>query len=727
MSPPFSGTASDSSNGKSHLISVPDVSLDDQPAAGTCYDTSCAEIKGSESPPQSECHREEIPTASSGENPSRSFAGLDDKLFCFGSQFGFQLNAQYPATIEYPDREVSTNSAPSSSAQPKVTCLNVPFDGFSVVELTATADHDRELAPIHDEDDAVVLEGRHQSITKPTDNHQLPRIVINEYASIERCELPHRSYENLFVKPQTLVNEVCGVLRFINARWIAVLASAPGVDLSRLIRPPAEVFIIGARTLQRCYNETLPNSLEEVLALVHIGVAFQRVVDLRFDSDEWNDFSLDLYCWRRALVDPGDVQIFENFWHQLWHPQALVSLFTGGHSRYDSDRSGPQPIQDESPMLQTHQTQEDQRAQMQRDDQEHSFEALMDGKVAQGYSRFLDGKSIRFLIRDVQADTPQAIECANVMAREPGAIPQDLQLFGSFIKPLEQCRSVEMIPEQTVIQALAELSAGRLSSGRELEVLLTSNHGVSGTPTLIMSVTDQSQWSQIPRQFHKKYLDHVAIHCDRATGSTDRNWRYGHYKKALDQILTRHVSCNQQEYDMTQSVFHDRSLNELPNRSLLENNNIFDQRLFARGFIHAQSDLPALPPVGFRASAYNNHPNASSSNMLLTSLQDPRTVDTTACSVTSSDFLSEDSASPTQSFSEPSVPTATSSTRCPRCPQTFTGDPVNQRRNLRRHMFGKHSIDPRLSCSVPGCPDTFAAGRFDNLKRHLEQQHGWTF
>ena len=107
----------------------------------------------------------------------------------------------------------------------------------------------------------------------------------------------------------------------------------------------------------------------------------------------------------------------------------------------------------------------------------------------------------------------------------------------------------------------------------------------------------------------------------------------------------------------------------------------------------------------------------------LTPLQELKPIDTTACSVTSSDFLSDDS-SPICSPSQSSTKASVGLTKCPCCPSTFQGAPTNQRRNLRRHMFNKHSIDPRLSCPVPTCGQTFGYGRFDNQKRHLSNIHG---
>ena len=63
-------------------------------------------------------------------------------------------------------------------------------------------------------------------------------------------------------------------------------------------------------------------------------------------------------------------------------------------------------------------------------------------------------------------------------------------------------------------------------------------------------------------------------------------------------------------------------------------------------------------------------------------------------------------------------------TSCPHCPTVFGGSPPNQRRNLRRHLFGVHSTKTRLSCPVPDCPAIFS--RSDNLKAHMQSLHAFT-
>ena len=63
-------------------------------------------------------------------------------------------------------------------------------------------------------------------------------------------------------------------------------------------------------------------------------------------------------------------------------------------------------------------------------------------------------------------------------------------------------------------------------------------------------------------------------------------------------------------------------------------------------------------------------------------------------------------------------------TSCPHCPAVFAGGPVNQRRNLLRHLFESHSVNPKLLYSVPECTATLTSERIDFLQRELENLQG---
>lgn len=139
---------------------------------------------------------------------------------------------------------------------------------------------------------------------------------------------------------------------------------------------------------------------------------------------------------------------------------------------------------------------------------------------------------------------------------------------------------------------------------------------------------------------------------------------------------------------------------------------------------HFTAARPPLPPVAFRASVDNNHPGNHAPDAWPSTLRNTDLTRLDSRSVVSSDLLSDDSPSSNQSVSEPSSHTTFTFTTCDRCPdKTFEGAPQNQRRNLRRHMRSAHDPHPRLECPAQGCSITFKAGRKDNLKRHVEQQH----
>lgn len=216
----------------------------------------------------------------------------------------------------------------------------------------------------------------------------------------------------------------------------------------------------------------------------------------------------------------------------------------------------------------------------------------------------------------------------------------------------------------------------------------------------------------------------MASQCNLITNNTDPRWRNQLYCDDLDWVLALFTNPFQPPQNVSLSP-GDEAFTSSPLHSSQRSHRPSGLDIVTSHALTATSVTQALPPVCFGASAQYNHPNSSTSGTWLTSFQDLRTIDTSTCSVTSSDFLSDGSLSPTRSSSEPSSQTSSSFTRCPSCTKAFGGEPRNQRRNLRRHMFSSHSVDPRLPCLVSTCSKTFAAGRVDNRKRHMEQQHKW--
>ena len=218
------------------------------------------------------------------------------------------------------------------------------------------------------------------------------------------------------------------------------------------------------------------------------------------------------------------------------------------------------------------------------------------------------------------------------------------------------------------------------------------------------------QWSRVSRQVYDQYIHHVTYECDRADIQHSSNWRNKYYDADLALISRR---CKEFSTLQIQSL-RACNINMASKTSVLPS-------------ISSPSVLQpsaTMPLTGYGAPFFYEHPRNDTSNMFLTTFHDVRRIDPASCSVTESDFWSEGSPTSPHSVTEPSSQTTYDITVCPYCPnKTFEGKPENRRRNLRRHLFGEHSVDPRLSCPVHGCTTSFKPGRHDNLNRHLKQQH----
>ncbi|KAL6720290.1 hypothetical protein ACLMJK_002211 [Lecanora helva] len=159
-----------------------------------------------------------------------------------------------------------------------------------------------------------------------------------------------------------------------------------------------------------------------------------------------------------------------------------------------------------------------------------------------------------------------------------------------------------------------------------------------------------------------------------------------------------------------------------PPTDLKASNLVYHQVELQPSAIAVQSSFPAA----FGGYVHFSHPGDWVSNTELISPTSRRPPSTSTHSTQSSDLPSDDIPFPNFILSQTSVQTTADPTNCPHCPSVFHGTATNRKRNLRRHMLGKHSIDTRLRCPVPTCSQTFGPGRFDNRKRHIEKKHGHT-
>ena len=172
-----------------------------------------------------------------------------------------------------------------------------------------------------------------------------------------------------------------------------------------------------------------------------------------------------------------------------------------------------------------------------------------------------------------------------------------------------------------------------------------------------------------------------------------------------------------------QEVLQVNCLSDIPTGNPSEYRHASSRDSFPTHYCRAGADTHVFSQMAFGASYPYKSPGSYYPNTGLGPSQEPKRIGTTAYSVTSSDTLSDD-CSPIKTASQSSTQDAVCLTKCPRCRTTFQGAPANQKRNLRRHMSDKHSIDLRLPCPVPTCGQSFGYGRYDNQKRHLMNKHG---
>ena len=152
-----------------------------------------------------------------------------------------------------------------------------------------------------------------------------------------------------------LVKHVCKILHGLNRDWMGRLESTPDLYTRCLPLSTCQLLETGIRALQKCFSRDLPNSFEDLFALMHVAFAFSIVLNKDGNSYYWDGFSSDLYYWHRTVKD-SDLSLFGRVWDRLWCPRS---------SNIQSFKIPP-------------------RGDL--------YETLMEGMVIKGCAKFLDGE-----------------------------------------------------------------------------------------------------------------------------------------------------------------------------------------------------------------------------------------------------------------------------------------------------------------------------------------------
>jgi hypothetical protein len=209
----------------------------------------------------------------------------------------------------------------------------------------------------------------------------------------------------------------------------------------------------------------------------------------------------------------------------------------------------------------------------------------------------------------------------------------------------------------------------------------------------------------------------------------DANWRNDYYALHLGMVSELHVQREQHPSFDSCLSWQVPAVQIAPIESLQPLSNGLPSLLFDPSSSPTTHSLPRSPVPNLSGTSYFDNPYTDTSIAYPGNSIQVLPVDAVKIPITSDQPVWKD---PPSQFTSPSSSTAfavslestTGVTRCPHCDKVFYGKLPSQRRSLRRHLQAEHNPDPPLLCPAPECNVTFKAGRTDNLRRHMERQHG---
>ena len=146
-----------------------------------------------------------------------------------------------------------------------------------------------------------------------------------------------RSSKNLensgCVSAESHVEEMYALVCVVNAEWFQRMTSTPSlVSRCASLRPRA-LFERGVIALERCYRGTLPDTFEDIYALIHVACAVSYTLHQNGDWSE--DFFVDMLQWQHAITEEDDRYVFIEAMECLACCDGLPKRFSEEHNLAD--------------------------------------------------------------------------------------------------------------------------------------------------------------------------------------------------------------------------------------------------------------------------------------------------------------------------------------------------------------------------------------------------------
>lgn len=243
----------------------------------------------------------------------------------------------------YPSRPLQSSPGPNPS-KTSLTCIGAQFDAGDYIGLY----HQEEtmvVSPISTDQDSTI----HNINADPSPRDTVPLFrptqasfesmhTLREVHSVHRQDTLTKAltipdellqaheasgspFDGNIQTTQSQVGEVRDLVHILNIEWIRRVNSTPNLDVAYSVYCVPSLFDTGAHVLQRCYENTYPNTFKEAFALMHVTCAIVYI--LRGDDPfyDWDVFFQDMLQWRHAMLEESDAWLLVKFVNILWSPE----------------------------------------------------------------------------------------------------------------------------------------------------------------------------------------------------------------------------------------------------------------------------------------------------------------------------------------------------------------------------------------------------------------------
>lgn len=260
---------------------------------------------------------------------------------------------------------------------------------------------------------------------------------------------------------QVSIQDLYEFVGTVSNEWLPRLESTPHLLSRCSILSPQDLFERGLNAMQRCFNDSLADSFEDMFALVHVACACAYSLHKDEDLYDWAGLFDHMLEWQYLLSSQDDVQCF----------LMAMDQFTCEHNYSLTDSLSRGGMFD-------------------RETYERTFDLLRNGPVMTDCSRFLDGKTSETLHGTFLTSECVGLEHTSLSERNNLLLREHLSwranYFNGSIQSMVQSITTPLRYEhdtegfQDIIDDVEfQLHAGLLRNPREVEVLLIINARVS--------------------------------------------------------------------------------------------------------------------------------------------------------------------------------------------------------------------------------------------------------